>query len=344
MRQVRRKPSTFAPDKLGAFFEAAYNVDINDDEWVAETSRAARLVWGRGGPLHAALYDAADPAAFRTWAMHTIDMTDTAVAALRQAPSRMPAEFVLRSVRTGLVHRSGRALAPKTLKEEFQRMAQIGAPDCLTINGLDPEGKGAMVSFWITDGSRPGSKESAIYRRMAQHLAAANRCRRRLREARASATDGAEAVLDARLRIVHAEGDARDETARIELVAAATAREQTKRSRTDALERWHALTRTRWTLVDSFERDGKRYVVARENQARIQGLGQLTSRERQIVAHFALGLTVKETAYALGIAYSTVRVLLRRAAHKLGVASREALLAHPDVVRVRGQKTGSCER
>ncbi|HVY38637.1 MAG TPA: LuxR C-terminal-related transcriptional regulator [Polyangia bacterium] len=344
MRHATRGPSRFDPDKLGAFFEAAYDLDMDDDAWVAATSRTARMVWGRGGPLHAALYDATDPAAFRTWAMHTIDMTDTAVAALRQASARMPVEFVLRSVRTGLVQRSGRALAHNALKSGFQRMAELGAPDCLTINGLDPEGKGAMVTLWLTAGTRPGSKESAIYRRMAQHLAAAHRCRRRLREARANATDGAEAVLDARLRIVHAEGDARDKTARIELIAAATAREQTRRSGPEALDRWHALTRTRWTLVDSFEHDGKRYVVARENQARIQGLGQLTSRERQIVAHLALGLTIKETAYALGIAYSTVRVLLRRAALKLGVASRDALLAHPDVVGLRGPPTDTSER
>lgn len=218
-------------------------------------------------------------------------------------------------------------------------MAQLGMPDCLTINGLDPEGKGAMVTFWLTNGSRVGSAEAALYRRMAQHLAAANRCRRRLREAHGTVTDGAEAILDARLRIVHAEGVAQDKTAQVELVAAATARERAKQSSPEALSKWHALIRTRWTLVDSFERDGKRYVVARENQSRIDGLSQLTDRERQVVAHVAVGLSVKETAYALGIAASTARVLLGRATVKLGVSSREALLAHPDVLRLRREPT-----
>ncbi|MES1208056.1 MAG: LuxR C-terminal-related transcriptional regulator, partial [Pseudomonadota bacterium] len=121
----------------------------------------------------------------------------------------------------------------------------------------------------------------------------------------------------------------------IELVATASAREQAKRASPEALARWHALTRARWTLVDSFERDGKRHIVARENQPSIRGLSQMTDRERQVVAHVALGLSVKETAYALGIAYSTVRVLLRRAALKLGVGSRAGLLAHPDVIPLR---------
>lgn len=335
MRHARHGASAFRPERIGDFLEAAYTLETDDDVWIAETSRTARAVWGRGGPLHASVYDASDPAAFRTWALHTIDLPDSAVAALRQASGQMPADFITRSVRTGLVQRSGRALASDGLKGGFRRMAQLGAPDCLTINGLDAEGRGAMVTFWMRGASRIERAEAALYRRMAQHLAAANRCRRRLREAGVAVTDGAEAVLDARLRIVHAEGDAQGKTAQVQLIAAARAREGAKRSTPEALDRWHALTRTRWTLVDSFERDGKRYVVARENQSRIDGLTQLTARERQVVAHVAVGLSAKEAAYALGIADSTVRVLLARAAVKLGASSTQALLAHPDVLRLR---------
>ncbi|MES1208057.1 MAG: hypothetical protein ABUS79_19155, partial [Pseudomonadota bacterium] len=181
--------------------EAAYNLEADDRTWVAQTSGAARAVWGRGGPLHAALYDATDPTAFRTWAMHTIGLPDSAVEALGRAPAGMPSSFVVRSVRTFLVHRSGRALASAGLKGGFRRMAELGSPDCLTINGLDPEGKGAMVAFWMTDGCRIDRAEAAIYRRMAHHLGAANRCRRRLRAGGVRITDDAEAILDVRLRI-----------------------------------------------------------------------------------------------------------------------------------------------
>jgi DNA-binding NarL/FixJ family response regulator len=54
-----------------------------------------------------------------------------------------------------------------------------------------------------------------------------------------------------------------------------------------------------------------------------------------VVACLARGYSTKEVGFALGIADATVRVLLARAASKLGVRSREALLAHPAVGPLR---------
>jgi DNA-binding CsgD family transcriptional regulator len=72
-------------------------------------------------------------------------------------------------------------------------------------------------------------------------------------------------------------------------------------------------------------------VVARENQPELRGLAALSTRERQVVAYLALGQSTKETAYALGISDVTVRVLVRRASTKLGVSSRDSLIAHHEV-------------
>jgi DNA-binding CsgD family transcriptional regulator len=97
---------------------------------------------------------------------------------------------------------------------------------------------------------------------------------------------------------------------------------RTSKSESDeSLRRWRPLTSARWTLVDSFERNGTRYIVARENQAEVRGLASLSDQERQAVAYLALGQSTKQTAYALGISDATVRVLLARAASKLGVRS-----------------------
>ncbi len=118
----------------------------------------------------------------------------------------------------------------------------------------------------------------------------------------------------------------------------AIARERAQSSNGDAVESsltWPRLTRARWTLVDSFEASGSRYIVAREDQAVARGLDALTDRERQVVAYLALGQSTKETAYALGITDVTVRVLLGRAATKLGVRSRRELLAHELVRTLR---------
>src|SRR4051812_43002802 len=103
----------------------------------------------------------------------------------------------------------------------------------------------------------------------------------------------------------------------------------------ETLRPWPPLTRARWTLVDRFERGGRRYIVARENRSQLRGLLALSERERQAVAYLAIGQSTKEAAYALGISDATVRVLLSRAAAKLGVRSRSALLSHPEVRRLR---------
>ena len=65
------------------------------------------------------------------------------------------------------------------------------------------------------------------------------------------------------------------------------------------------------------------------------GLEILTVRERQVVACLVRGDSTKDVGFALGIANATVRVLLARAAGKLGVRSREALLCHPAVQPLR---------
>jgi DNA-binding NarL/FixJ family response regulator len=53
----------------------------------------------------------------------------------------------------------------------------------------------------------------------------------------------------------------------------------------------------------------------------------LTAREREIVERAMLGSHNKEIAYDLGLSDSTIRVLVSRAAYKLGVRTRRELLA-----------------
>jgi DNA-binding NarL/FixJ family response regulator len=142
----------------------------------------------------------------------------------------------------------------------------------------------------------------------------------------------AEAILDTDGRFVHAQGAAAGKAARERIRTAAESiaavRARGSRSGGATLDSWRPLVGARWTLVDSFEEDGRHYVVARENQSRAQTLDMLTDRERQVVLQAALGFSNKEIAYALGVSDSTVRVLMARAARRIGVRTRAELLSH----------------
>ena len=107
------------------------------------------------------------------------------------------------------------------------------------------------------------------------------------------------------------------------------ARGQTPRSDSErAVGLWSPLVDAELTLLDSFEHGGKRYVVAVENPpTKVEGLSSLSPREQQVVAMAAAGRSNKIIAYELGLAYSTVRVLLARAARRLGVKSRRDIVA-----------------
>ena len=340
-----RKSSRVRPEKLSAFLAAAYDVDADDQTWLASVLEGARSVWGRGGPAHGGIYDASDVTALRVLNAHFVDFSDAAVDCIMRGLRLCTPSMVTRTFRSLLANTTRQVGLPEMLPM-LAEMAAFDCVDALNLNGLDPAGVGIFIGLWERNVTNLSAAEVEIYRHMAHHLGAAHRCRRRMRDSQAGratldATDGAEAILDARSRVVHAIGPAKEKTARAALVATAKARDRARTPKAepgDSLRDWRPLTHARWTLVDSFEENGARYIVARENQARFEGLESLTDRERQAVVYLALGQSTKETAYALGISDVTVRVLLARAAAKLGVRSRAGLLAHHEVRLLRPDK------
>lgn len=85
--------------------------------------------------------------------------------------------------------------------------------------------------------------------------------------------------------------------------------------------------RSSWTIVKTFEQEGHQYEL-RRRPLKVRGpLASLTQREEQVLACALDGKSNKSIAYTLGIAPSTVGVLLFRAATKLGAKSRPELLS-----------------
>jgi DNA-binding CsgD family transcriptional regulator len=200
----------------------------------------------------------------------------------------------------------------------------LGVFDSWGVNGRNWDRCNAAIIINRTEAVRPSPELLIQLQRLAIHLASGARLQRRLsgnqqREA---------AVLSPSGKVEHAEGDARRADMLTALEQAArdieSARGKLRHSEPiEALDAWKGRVAARWTLVDRFERDGKRYIVASENEPSVASSHDLSSRERQVIASAALGRTNKEIAYDLGLADSTVRVLLARAAKKLGVRNRD---------------------
>ncbi len=94
----------------------------------------------------------------------------------------------------------------------------------------------------------------------------------------------------------------------------------------EALDLWLLIHSGAFTVVDHFERSGRRYLVARRNPAETKAPALLTRRERQVLARATLARTNKQIASELGLSTPTVATHLARAMKKLGTSSRVELI------------------
>lgn len=334
--------------RLVDFLEAIYALERNDEEWLTLTLGALSGVCGEEHKYLGFFYDASNVEGLRTWNQCRLeqDLTPDLFWTWGTFLDIASPAFV-RSTLRSLLFGSARKSAFEYVQPLLDVRERCGHGDFLYLNALDPSGLGCVLTVGLREREYTlDAKAASLFKRMASHLGAAYRCRRKLGPARPCGLDDygsrAEAILDASGRFVHAEEPARAKSSREQIrnavLAIESARSESERPRgRRALEGWHPLTAARWTLVDNFQECGRRYIVACENQVDARGFDSLTDRERQIVVHAALGLTNKEIAYTLGVSHVTVRVLIARAARRLGVYRREDLLAHPSL---RGLRPG----
>jgi len=205
----------------------------------------------------------------------------------------------------------------------------IGMTDGLMLRATCPSGVSLLVGAPQPTKPAPFSpKRRARLERVAAHALTALRLRRALGT---KSEDAGDAVLRPDGAVAHAEGEATNagvlEALREAVRNAERARTRQGRSDTDAaLAAWQALVAGRWTLVDRFDSDGRRYLVARRNDPSVDAPAAITRREAQITGYIALGRTQQQIAYELGLAASTVNTSLSATMSKLGIHSRAELI------------------
>jgi DNA-binding CsgD family transcriptional regulator len=204
----------------------------------------------------------------------------------------------------------------------------LGAGDKLTLNAVEPDGSGYLFGSFLADVLSPSRRIQAALGRVGAHLSCAHRLRRRFAGASVS-PHAADAVLEPSGRLLDATRSVGAvECAELRRASRARDRARTRRARQDALgaiAQWPAVVGQRWTLVDMFDHDGRRFVLAVDNRPKAE-TELLSRRERDVVRWALAGKSNKVIAYEMGVAHSTVRVLMARAAAKMGATSRSDLL------------------
>lgn len=143
---------------------------------------------------------------------------------------------------------------------------------------------------------------------------------------------GAEVVIDpSGFRVTEAQGHAKSRKALESLREAALridrARGRMRESDPEkALELWTALVRGRWSTVDWFDSDGRRFVLGLPNAPNVSDPRGLSEREVQVVAYVVSGQTNKLIGYQLGLSKGRVSTVLGSAMRKLGVQTRAQLI------------------
>ncbi|HMF43684.1 MAG TPA: helix-turn-helix transcriptional regulator [Polyangia bacterium] len=253
---------------FAALMEAAYRSGDTDADWLERIVRCAQPGLDRGRGLIGCL--------FATRRDGTPSVTAAVgVGALTTRPEALAATF-LPSLAEKTRHGGSSAIfgcacdAAGTGAHKYAAVVATDAPP-----GQQPQAGFALLAP-LPRAAEPPRDASALWTRVAHHLAAALRLRRAGRH------------------------------------------EQTV---------WQGLLCGRWRLIDHFDAGGRRFIIARGKPAGVpQPLGRLSGRERDACARAATGRANKEIAAELGVAVSTVGMLLLRAARKLRCASREELI------------------
>jgi DNA-binding CsgD family transcriptional regulator len=312
--------------------EALYAVEQPRSLWFQGVLDAASSAFDRGAGVGFLLYDVSGDAP-RVEAINGVNVAATNLQMGADIHYRRAfARSIVRCYRTEVCATMAEHVRePWMLRAMREQYAQVGLRDQILMNGANPSGFGCVLYVFSKAYLTLSAAERDLMTRIATHLSTAYRLQRRLESVEAGRDERVDAILKVDGQVEHAGSAAKSSEARSSLTDAVRQREwaRTTSTRNDperATAAWKPLVAGRWSLVDRFERDGRRYITARENAPTPTGPAAFSPREGQVASLAGLGHSNKLIAYELGLAHSTVRVLLARAAAKLGACTRSEMV------------------
>jgi DNA-binding CsgD family transcriptional regulator len=319
--------------------EAAYDLEASESEWLPKLLEAGLPLFDHGLAVAGVVYDRpplggpVSPERF-----HVVSGPQDFADAYAQAVRELPVDLIRSLLGPGVTD---------TISERSKRhpgaFSEIGrhfnhGKDGLQLTAVDPNGLGVHIVAALAKVTKLAGRSRERWEMLAAHVCAGHRLRRAVA---ASGSNGrpktplphnAEAVLDPRcFEVTDATGPAKGRGVAAILRGAAIQGDRARgRLRGDnphkALEIWKALVRGRWSMVDWFDTDGRRFVLAVPNRPDIADPRGLTEREMQVVTYAIFGHSNKFIAYQLGISKARVSLLLCSSMRKLGARTPAQLV------------------
>jgi len=215
-------------------------------------------------------------------------------------------------------------------KTKFDEVNAGFTTDVLRVAAHSGTGFGLGLTLLLDEVRGSTQNERRRWTRCAAHIGAGLRLRAMVSQLESLDGEPIEAIFDGTGKLHDARDAATSKTAR-EMLRNAVLRAEAarsargRRSPDEALAAWEALIGGRWSLVDRFDKDQRRFVVAVRNDPHFTDPRGLSMRERQVAAYAGLGRSAKEISYLLGAPAASVENSLRRAQAKLGLQSRVEL-------------------
>jgi hypothetical protein len=291
--------------------EAAYRLDGDEASWLMGVARTAEPILGRGLGVLAWTFA-------RTPAGEVVLPTRIGTGSPEFVGDIATGYTAVDERDVGRVHAAGPCHSiSETLGAEWMIATPFRAGCCeryafrdlLDIVAGDPTGHGVGIGVPIPEPTRTSRTLRKRWGRLGAHLAAGYRARRALAAAgvhgATAMLDTAEAVLTPAGKVAHASDAARGAEAREALRRAARAVDRARsrlrfREADAAIDLWQGLFHGRWSLMDVFDSDGRRFVVARRNDPEVPPRGGLSTREFQVLAYRAQAHPLKLIAYECG--------------------------------------------
>ncbi len=308
--------------------EAGYYLEGDDQQWIDQVFDRAKSLLDPAGIPDAWTYSVT-PTTFTLGVGRSSPASNAVREKVHEAIPAPAIDVLYRNgwvVATGSEHIS--PLVPNQLG--FVRtITNIIGHDVSDVWGVKcSSGAGSGVVFAVVLGECRSStaKERKLWSQVATHLGAALRLRK-LAQGLSLDASLVEAVFDPSAYLHDARGPAVETKAREALRQAVRRIEHSRMTSGPdnpdaALDNWQGLVDGRWSLIDHFDTDGKRFVVAIRNDPTYPDPRGLTQGERQIADYIGAGYSTKQIAYALGVSNAAVNNAAARIQDKLCLSSR----------------------